>query len=142
MATMNPLPRSKGASGTPGKEEILRNLFGGELLRQQLPQDERQNPAVSVVINLNRCIDPKLHWQCAFLPVRSFDLQRDPFSSGRGTKPFVGTANGRSRRDHAPAGRKSRSGRGGDVNVVVQIPYRRVPRIGIEQEVIWMTVVD
>ena len=26
------------------------------------------------------------------------------------------------------------------MNVVVQIPYHRVPRIGIEQQVIWMTV--
>jgi hypothetical protein len=43
------------------KEEILRNLFGGELLRQQLPQHKRQNPAVPIIIDLDRCIDPKLH---------------------------------------------------------------------------------
>jgi hypothetical protein len=32
--------------------------FGGELLRQQLAQDERQNAAVPVVIDLDRRIDP------------------------------------------------------------------------------------
>ena len=49
--------------------------FSGESFRQQLPQHKRQNPAVPIIIDLDRRIDPKLHWQRAFLPVRSFDLK-------------------------------------------------------------------
>src|SRR5438874_3202085 len=44
------------------------------------------------------------------------------------------------RRDQFPTARKSRPGRGADENVLVEIPYRRLARNGIEQEVIWMTI--
>ena len=57
-----------------------------------------------------------------------------------GNETFCRAANARSRRGDAPASRKSRSGRGSDVNVVVQIPYRCLPRAWVEQQVIWMTV--
>src|SRR5436305_493644 len=39
------------------------------------------------------------------------------------------------------AGRKSRTVPGTDANVVVEIPYRRLPRGGIVKQVIWMAVV-
>jgi hypothetical protein len=45
----------------PAKGAILRNLFGGELLRQQLSEHKRQNPAVPKIIDLDRRIDPQLH---------------------------------------------------------------------------------
>ena len=41
---------------------------------------------------------------------------------------------------NAPPGPSSRPGRYADVNVVVKIPYRRLPCAGVEQEVIWMAV--
>ena len=41
---------------------------------------------------------------------------------------------------HAPAGPSSGPERVADAHVIVKIPYRCVPRIGIEQQVIWMTV--
>src|SRR5438067_2093894 len=50
------------------------------------------------------------------------------------------TAKAHSRRDHAPATRGSGPGRGAAEKVLIEIPYRRLPRTGIEQEVIWMTV--
>src|SRR3989440_12441033 len=50
------------------------------LFVHQLSQHKRQNPAVPIIIDLDRRIDPKLHRQRAFLPVRSFDLQRDLLS--------------------------------------------------------------
>jgi hypothetical protein len=31
--------------------------FDGELLCQQLPEHERQNPAMSIIIDFDRCID-------------------------------------------------------------------------------------
>ena len=63
-----------------------------------------------------------------------------PFTtSGDGT--FCRAANGRSRRDDAPAGPSSGPKRGADTHVIVEIAYRRLPRGGIKQEVIWITVV-
>src|SRR2546423_5163519 len=49
-------------------------------------------------------------------------------------------AKGHSRRDHGPATRGSGAGRGADENVLIKIPYHRLPCNGIEQEVIWMAV--
>ena len=49
-------------------------------------------------------------------------------------------AKSRSRRDHAPAGRRSGAGRSAAVNVVVKIPYYRLPCNRVEQEVIWFAV--
>src|SRR5215469_3463935 len=37
--------------------EGVRPLFG-----QELSQHEWQNPAVAIIIDLDRCIDAKLHW--------------------------------------------------------------------------------
>ncbi len=53
---------------------------------------------------------------------------------------FCRAANGRSRRSHAQPGPRRGPERVADERVIVKIPYRRPPRIGIEQEVIWMTV--
>src|SRR5438132_14349965 len=50
--------------------------FGGELLRQQLSQHERQNPPVPVIIDFDRCIDAKLYGDRTLLPVFAFDLER------------------------------------------------------------------
>ena len=58
-----------------------------------------------------------------------------------GNETFCRAANGRSRRDHAPAGPGSGPERVADERVIVKIPYRCLPRAGIEQEVIWITVV-
>ena len=41
---------------------------------------------------------------------------------------------------HAPASRKSRPIQAGAENVVVKIPYRRLSRASVVQEVIWMAV--
>src|SRR5436309_4529 len=59
-------------NGVPGSE----TRFGGSLLRQQLSQDKRQNPAVAVIIDLDRRIDAKLHWHGLLLSVFAFDLER------------------------------------------------------------------
>jgi hypothetical protein len=41
---------------------------------------------------------------------------------------------------YAPPGPRRRPERVADAHVIVKIPYRRVPRIEIDQEVIWMTI--
>jgi hypothetical protein len=51
--------------------------ISGELFRQQLPQHERQNPAVPVIIDLDWRIDSHLHWEIARLPVRRFEFDRE-----------------------------------------------------------------
>ena len=44
------------------------------------------------------------------------------------------------RRDDAPAGRRYRAVRAADVNVIVQIPYRGLPRARIVKQVIRFAV--
>ena len=41
---------------------------------------------------------------------------------------------------YIPAGPRSGPERVADERVIVKIPYRCVPRIGVEQQVIWMTI--
>src|SRR5204863_516927 len=53
---------------------------------------------------------------------------------------FWRAANGDLRRGHAPAGQNSRGGHRSDVNVVVQVPYRRLVSARIVKQVIWMAV--
>src|SRR5436309_15992526 len=46
------------------------------LARQQLPQHKRQNPAVAVIIDLDRRIDPQFHRHGTFLSILVFDFER------------------------------------------------------------------
>src|SRR2546425_10808247 len=65
-----------GDASVRGSETRL----GGALLRQQLPRHKRQNTAMSVVIDLDWCIDAQFQWHGAFLPIFAFDLECYRFS--------------------------------------------------------------
>src|SRR5437899_1684016 len=45
--------------------------------RQQLPQDVRQNPAVLVVVDLDRRVDAQCHWHVLGCAVRAMNHERD-----------------------------------------------------------------
>src|ERR1043166_467150 len=59
------------------RSEIRVNVSPDSLARHQLPQHKGQNPAVLVVVDLDRCIDSQLHGNAFSLSILARDLERD-----------------------------------------------------------------
>ena len=49
--------------------------FDGELLCQQLPEHERQNPAMSIIIDFDRSIDSQQEWRRLTSAVSPLEVQ-------------------------------------------------------------------